>query len=711
MTTETPVWEQSKENAAPLQRGRYIGTLEQAFADVNINDDAKLKQFEAVVSTSEGNNTCSVEDVLMHWIAYIKYVQESFPADTSAQFLLLERCFRALCTVDKYANDPRFIRVCCMYAEKTSRSSEIFKYMYTQKIGAEVAIFWAAWAFVAEKEKDFAFAEKIFDKAIRKEVKPLKYIMQRYKQFQRRMSRHWLNASTQHDLDEEATEQQPTRGALGGLTQEAVRRNDRSRPERVAMPRTRAPQRPAGNVETKFLVYRDENNEATTILDQSHSLHHERVLESDQDQRKENADRTERWNERGALATRSSLYVRLANPRSSGPAFAVYVDEECARQNEADEKAFHADFHRHRAVRDERTFRQRSEDRVVDHLASDPLRYVKNPSQLGADQENEKISASIPKVSLQSKKPKTLGYASQLLQNTNRVEQCFEEARCLAKYFTVVTGDDDFNHLAIVQATNDADSCMSIDASFGVASIDDSRLSQPPVSENLPLQPPLRSTPLAPNVSTSSSTVDAPNATGSRNAEPTINTQLAFKELSMMFSSPAFPSTEEKGRHGERTGGLPILNVSGVSETINDRNEEFISNGVPNSSFAVVDEPHEAPVSSFVIHCDENPPARNTSRFENQARDSTARPSSRFTLHCDDTSANDGEKAATKSRIPFAIYTDEAIEQENSPEQASEDDVGLSEDVVSSDQDSPSGSCGDTATFSVFNEIDQLDEK
>ena len=265
-----PTWELCKENAAPLERGRNVESLSRALAPDSVvkassarrEDDPEIQQFESLVRPMEkfselyaklnsrnddvdvnkvlkGSRLDKEKDPLIHWLRYIKYNEDTYPADTRNQFLIMERCTRTLLHHPNYTDDSRYIRVCVLYADRTSSPNEIFKLMHQNKIGANVAMFWLAWAWVAEKKKDFQFAEKIFRKAISKKAKPSKLLQQRYKQFQRRMSRHWLNYNADqqrqpggNDLEndeEEYLEQQHRRGALGGLTEEGVRYNQRSR--------------------------------------------------------------------------------------------------------------------------------------------------------------------------------------------------------------------------------------------------------------------------------------------------------------------------------------------------------------------------------------------------------------------------------------------------------------------------------------------------
>ena len=172
----------SKENAAPRNERPVEET------------ERRVQRFESLVSTGTG------KDPLEHWLAYMKWSQENANADgntdTQAHFLLMERCTRTLLTIPQYKNDPRFIRVCVLYADKTSNPADVFKLLHQHDVGSEVSLFYMSWAWVAELKGDYAFCEKIYKKGLAKEATPLKLLQQRHKQFQRRMSRHWLNNSS-----------------------------------------------------------------------------------------------------------------------------------------------------------------------------------------------------------------------------------------------------------------------------------------------------------------------------------------------------------------------------------------------------------------------------------------------------------------------------------------------------------------------------------
>ena len=65
-----------------------------------------------------------------------------------------------------------------------------------------------------------------------------------------------------------------------------------------------------------------------------------------------------------AVVKKTTAETRIIMRRNS-PAFAVFVDEECAAQHESEEARQRSEFDRQRRDRDERTFKERSDEGMV----------------------------------------------------------------------------------------------------------------------------------------------------------------------------------------------------------------------------------------------------------------------------------------------------------------------------------------------------------
>jgi hypothetical protein len=318
-------------------------------------------------STSDRDNIDY--DPMRFWVLYIKHIRESYPTDTQRQFLLMERCARTFMArpflVPSYQNDVRFIRICILYADKTSNPSEVFKLMSKSKVGTKVSLFWVAWAWVAEKAQDFPFTEKIFQKALSVGAEPRQFLEDRQRQFLRRMSRHWLDASHVMQEDglgdeDDAEDYAGKRGVLSSLSSEGVARNDRgSGLDRYApllqpndngsnntRPTSQSSNRPLGGKSNSihmagFNIFQDGNSIGNSDVLNDENNPSGGQLQKESERTKENNMRPELWNERGyglvnpstITATASSAFVagtaRDTVPRScSTAAFEVFVDED-----------------------------------------------------------------------------------------------------------------------------------------------------------------------------------------------------------------------------------------------------------------------------------------------------------------------------------------------------------------------------------------------
>ena len=379
----TPGWEQSKENAAPLARGRKVGTLGRTGLQRRVDKERMVEEYEKLVRPSEASHCTEMDgDPVVHWLSYIKDYQESFPSDTNDQFLLMERCTRALVKMKQYSNDDRFITVCARYAERTNDPGQIFKFLHQQKVGQKSALFWTAWAFVAEKANDFPFAEQVYKKGLSKNAQPPGLLKSRHQQFQRRMSRHWLNSSQANDHLGDEEEESIQRGALGGISREGARRNHRSNaryrmheqnPRSFVPPSNNNVGAGRGGAFPIYVEQAGENAENGYNLDQTNAGTKKRVLETDAERKKENQKEAERWNERGGISSSHAPKRSQHHQRhTSGPppAFAVFVDEECAAQHEQEAQMQRVQDERRRRQRDERTFREREDGGLVSNTES-----------------------------------------------------------------------------------------------------------------------------------------------------------------------------------------------------------------------------------------------------------------------------------------------------------------------------------------------------
>ena len=301
-------------------------------------------------------------DPLRYWVLYIKHIRDAYSSDSQRQFLVMERCARTFMArpfvIPTYINDVRFVRTCILYADKSSNPSDVFKLMGKIKVGTKVALFWVAWAWVAEKAQDFPFTEKIFQKALSVNAEPRAFLEERQKQFVRRMSRHWLNASQAQDgedgLDGD-NDEDGRRGALNSLSSEGVARNDRggggggggsattsnrhtTTNQQSGNPQQQQHQRKKGNgtMVGGFNIFQDGGTSGpVNVLDDDEHVPGRQLLATERERSKENSMRPEHWNEREyGLNDHPATDIGRPPPfgghsrSGSAAAFDVFIDED-----------------------------------------------------------------------------------------------------------------------------------------------------------------------------------------------------------------------------------------------------------------------------------------------------------------------------------------------------------------------------------------------
>jgi hypothetical protein len=758
----TPLWESSKENAAPLERGRSVTVLEDALLTRTVEQRReRIQFFEDLVEASS-------KDPLATWMAYIKYHQDSFPNETHEQFLLLERCVRGLSRTKHYQNDIRYIRICCAYAVQTSRPQEIFHSLCNQHVGARVSIFWVAWAWIAEKQKDYAAADALLQKGLVEGAKPESYLRERYKQFERRFAK-FVQQQESLLVEEDGYDESRSRGPLGGLSQEAVIRNDRQRTQPTgsttrtatfvdrSQQQRQQPQPTSNRMATAadFQIYNasdEENAWQQQRFSGTAQSSTDRILETERQVRKENTQAAEPWNHRGGLfpeepaagtAVPTSAYSGAAFT-SPSTTFAVHVDQECIHQQEQDElqqKRYHTTKRHHR---DERTFRERCP--VVER---DSLRYLRDPSLVDVDQQlqmkDTKVASRVTTSSFTSaastvtatnrakQKPSVSGscaYKSSLLKSLLGGEQSFEQARAKAGHYTIAGPMQNVNNLfnteAAINESWDSDVSMedittSMEEVSTTGSMEDVSMQRRPplipgkqlvqtsitsISRNGSLLSSFDSAASSRvhNLSTDSSIVDEAIAVGLPKAEETINTAMARKELSMMFyGSPSLAPVKENFSIFDDNAGESFCAA--------DSSKSFYiykdaTNELPKRAFQVFEDAiEETPVQK-------NPAVVPAPRFQIYTELDTAAAPPAFEFFNDSQQSVEDENAAFEisdpSKINVAEKQNEAEPTEEKPEQINPAVVPAARFQIYTESDKAAA-----PTFEIFNDSQQSveDEK
>ncbi|KAJ8599461.1 hypothetical protein CTAYLR_008022 [Chrysophaeum taylorii] len=126
------------------------------------------------------------------WLRYVAWAETH--GDAAA---VRERCGRALLGVEAYRNDERYVRVWLAVASHAEEEDPawVFELLDEHEIGHDLALFWIAWAFVAEKTERFKDADTIYARGAHADAKPKDLLSRRRREFERRMKRHFITAT------------------------------------------------------------------------------------------------------------------------------------------------------------------------------------------------------------------------------------------------------------------------------------------------------------------------------------------------------------------------------------------------------------------------------------------------------------------------------------------------------------------------------------
>ncbi|KAJ0402528.1 hypothetical protein P43SY_000791 [Pythium insidiosum] len=155
----------------PLKRGRKVEDLNRA---LRTQDSFQGKTKVAALAKEEERKVIEYEgdDPLSAWVQYVKWIEVNMPEDTRKRFGVLEKCTRELKDHARYKNDIRYIRLWIQYADLVSNPKDIFKFLYQNKIGENVSLFYVGWAWVLESMANYAQAHKVYLKATQKDKVP-----------------------------------------------------------------------------------------------------------------------------------------------------------------------------------------------------------------------------------------------------------------------------------------------------------------------------------------------------------------------------------------------------------------------------------------------------------------------------------------------------------------------------------------------------------
>ncbi|CAN9507351.1 unnamed protein product [Ophioblennius macclurei] len=140
-----------------------------------------LQRFESSLTSYTG------DDPLEQWDRFVKHLEQRLPADGCAEMsLVFETLVQRFLSVERYANDVRYVNYCIRYAGFHSDPVSLYNYFFGQGIGTRAAVLYVAWAQQCEQRGMNERADAVYQKALENQAQPADMVLQEYRNFQTR---------------------------------------------------------------------------------------------------------------------------------------------------------------------------------------------------------------------------------------------------------------------------------------------------------------------------------------------------------------------------------------------------------------------------------------------------------------------------------------------------------------------------------------------
>ncbi|KAL3231441.1 Checkpoint serine/threonine-protein kinase BUB1 [Nakaseomyces bracarensis] len=176
--------EYQKENIVPIREGRSAHRLVRA---LGLNEE-NIKEQRAVYMTRILTEFDKNDDPLALYLEYIDWINHTFPQGGSNQqsgmLSVLEDCIIRIKDMERYCNDPRYLKIWLWYMELFTMKykadcRDIFFFMLRNRIGDKLAILYEELSGLLIELKQFKYAVAILDLGIKQDAKPVSNLMHR----------------------------------------------------------------------------------------------------------------------------------------------------------------------------------------------------------------------------------------------------------------------------------------------------------------------------------------------------------------------------------------------------------------------------------------------------------------------------------------------------------------------------------------------------
>ncbi|KAF9940866.1 hypothetical protein BGZ67_006528 [Mortierella alpina] len=197
--------EHEKENIQPIKEGRSAQALARLFEARPVDRVQELavqrRQFQDELEQIE-----DLDDPMDVYARFVKWTMENYPQSAAqghdSQLMpLLEQAYEMFKGDPIYRNDPRFVKLLMLYAEKVESPLDVFKYMEANGIGSEIAVYYQEYADYLESREEYDKAKDIFLLGINRRARPLGRLKKQYEDF---LLREQLYIEEQEKAESEA---------------------------------------------------------------------------------------------------------------------------------------------------------------------------------------------------------------------------------------------------------------------------------------------------------------------------------------------------------------------------------------------------------------------------------------------------------------------------------------------------------------------------
>ncbi|KAM8726020.1 mitotic checkpoint serine/threonine-protein kinase BUB1 isoform 1-T1 [Acanthopagrus schlegelii] len=141
-----------------------------------------LQCFERNLSSYTG------DDPLHPWDKFVDYLEHQLPAGGGSEMsLVFDALVQRFLTVERYANDIRYVNFCIRCASFYSDPVALYSYIFSKGVGTRTAALYVAWAQQLEQRGLHEQADAVYQKAMENQAQPADTIVDELRQFQTRI--------------------------------------------------------------------------------------------------------------------------------------------------------------------------------------------------------------------------------------------------------------------------------------------------------------------------------------------------------------------------------------------------------------------------------------------------------------------------------------------------------------------------------------------